>query len=186
MNAEDNKLIEEYLAGDTASFEKLVQKYLKPVYNFLFHLISDKAILDDLTQETFVKAWKNLERFDRSKNFKTWIFTIARNTAWDYLKKKKAIPFSAFEDEEGNNKLEQISDNAILPDEILMDAESKINLGEKLQELPAHYRALLLLHYKDELSLQEISVILKKPYNTVKSQHARALASLKKILFLSC
>lgn len=182
MDQEDNRLIEEYLAGDSGAFEKLVQKHLKPVYNFLFHLLSDKAILDDLTQETFVKAWKNISRFDREKNLKTWLFTIARNTAWDHLKKKRAIPFSAFEDEEGNNRLEQISDNAILPDEILMDADAKIDLEKKLQELPAHYRALLLLHYKDDLSLQEIAEILKKPYNTIKSQHARALASLKKIL----
>lgn len=182
MNAEDNKLIEDYLAGDGQAFDKLVQKYVKPVYNFLYHLMSDKAILDDLTQETFVKAWKNIRRFDQSKNFKTWIFTIARNTAWDYHKKKKTIPFSAFEDEVGNSQLKQISDNNILPDEILMDADAKINLEEKFKQLPANYSALLLLHYKDDLSLSEISDILKKPYNTIKSQHARALTSLKKIL----
>lgn len=182
MNTEDNKLIEDYLAGDGRAFEKLVQKYLKSVYNFLFHLLSDKSVLDDLTQETFVKAWKNLSRFDREKNFKTWIFTIARNSAWDHLKKKKALPFSAFEDDEGNNLLEQISDNNILPDDLLMNIESNFNLEEKLEKLPAHYRSLLLLHYKDDLTLQEIAEILKKPYNTVKSQHARALHALRKIL----
>jgi RNA polymerase sigma-70 factor (ECF subfamily) len=182
MDPEDKKLVEVFLDGDDLAFQELVRKYLKPVYNFLFRFVSDRAVLDDLTQETFVKAWKNLKRYDNSKSFKAWIFAIAKNTAFDYLKKKKTIPFSAFEDEDGNSQLDNISDEAILPDELLSQAEAQDNLEELLKKIPDHYRIILLMRYKDDLSLNEIAEVLGKSYNTIKSQHQRALEALKRII----
>lgn len=180
MDFDDNQLIENFLEGNQEAFEKLLSKHLKGVYNFLFQLTSDSSAVDDLAQVTFIKAWKNLEKFDKNKSFKAWIFTIAKNTAYDYFKKKKTIPFSNFIDEEGNNKLENISEGEILPDEILVRADSAKILEEKLEKIPAHYRIILTMRYKDDFSLQEIAQILEKPYNTIKSQHNRALLSLKK------
>ena len=113
MDFEDKKIIEEFLKGDESSFNLLVNKYLKPVYNFLFQLVGDRAATDDIAQDTFVKAWKSIKKFDIDRSFKTWIFTIAKNTAYDYFKKKKTIPFSSFIDEDGNNKLDNISDDNI-------------------------------------------------------------------------
>jgi len=180
MEKSDKQLLTEFLAGSDASFEQLVQRYLKPIYNFLYQFTKDKDTLDDLTQETFVKAWKNLEKFDRKKNFKTWLYTIAKNTAYDYLKKKKTVPFSFFENEAGNNHLENIPEENPLPDEIVFRKDLEKDLEKKLQALPDNYRILLMMRYKDDFSLQEIAEILNLPYNTVKSQHARALVNLKK------
>jgi RNA polymerase sigma-70 factor (ECF subfamily) len=178
-NQADRELIEKNLDGDGSAFSELVGRYLKPVYNFLFTLTGDQSTLDDLTQITFIKAWKNIHSFDESKSFKTWLFTIAKNTAYDHLKKKKTVPFSAFADEEGRNILEEINEDKPLPDEILERADLSQEIEKKLEEIPARYRMLLLLHYKDDFSLQEISQILEKPYNTIKSQHSRALQSLR-------
>jgi RNA polymerase sigma-70 factor, ECF subfamily len=182
MENDDKKLIAKFLDGDESAFEELLSKYLKPVYNFLYQLTSDKSALDDLTQETFIKVWKNIRKFDKDRNFKTWIFTIAKNTAYDYFKKKKTIPFSNFVDEEGNNKLENIADENIFPDELLIRNDSAKLIEEKLRELPEHYRLILTLHYKEDFSLSEIAEILKIPYNTVKSQHQRGLIKLRKLL----
>lgn len=179
---EDKEIIEDFLDGDECAFERLLDKYFKPVYNFLYQLIKDVSITDDMTQETFIKAWKNIKRFDREKNFKTWIFTIAKNTAYDYFKKKKTIPFSFFKDEEGNNKLENISENNILPDEMLERKDIAKELEKKLQEIPEKYRLILTLRYKDDFSLSEISQILDRPYNTIKSSHQRALKSLRDVM----
>jgi len=176
----DKQLVKDFLAGDEAAFSELVGKYLKPVYNFLHTIVRDRDILDDLTQETFLKAWKNLKKFDQEKNFKTWLFTIAKNTALDYLKKKKTVPFAWFENDEGYNKLENIEDEEKNLEELIGKKELEKNLEEKLNQLSADYRLLLLLRYKDGFSLQEIGDILGRPYNTIKSQHQRALASLKK------
>jgi len=180
MEKEDAKLVAEFLNGSEEAFEQLVNRYLKAIYNFLYQFTQDMDSLDDLTQETFIKAWKNIRKFDSEKNFKTWIFTIAKNTAYDFLKKKKTIPFSNFLDEDGKNQLEKVVEDGPRLEEVLDRQDVEKKLGEKLQEVPANYRIILLMHYKDDFSLQEIAEILNLSYNTVKSQHARALASLKK------
>jgi len=179
---EDKQLVKEFLDGNDYSFEKLLGKYLKPVFNFVYQLTGDMTASEDLTQESFVKAWKNIKKFDTEKSFKTWIFTIAKNTAYDYFKKKKTIPFSSFVDEEGNNRLENMSDGNILPDEILERKDIARELDKKINEIPKHYRIILLLRYREDLSLQEIAGILGKPYNTIKSGHQRALEKLRKLL----
>lgn len=206
MELDDKKSIREYLNGDEAAFSMLVKKYLKSVYNFLYRLTSDHSALDDLTQTTFIKAWKNIKKFDPSRSrfttlrgrsdkslapygtegsrsgFKTWLFTIAKNTAYDYFKKKKTIPFANFTDAEGSNKLENISDGDILPLELLERADAAKTLEGALAKISGQYRLILTMHYKDDFSLQEIAGILNLPYNTVKSQHQRGLKSLKDIL----
>ena len=180
--SDDKKLIEEFLEGNEQAFNILVKRHIKPVYNFLFQLSHDRSIIDDLAQETFVKAWKNIKKFDTERSFKAWIFTIAKNTAYDYFKKKKTIPFSNFVDDEGNNKLENLSDDSILLDEILDRKEVAKEIEEKLKEIPEKYRIILTLRYKEDFSLQEIAEILKVPYNTVKSGHNRALGKLKEVM----
>ena len=182
MEKTDQQLAKDFLEGDEAALEELVKKYLKPVYNFLHQFVNDKSALDDLTQITFIKAWKNLKRFNQGKSFKIWIFTIAKNTAYDFFKRKKTVPFSFFEDAEGNNKLENISEDEILPDELLEKADAARELEKALKKIPDHYRIILLMRYKNDCSLQEIAEILNLPYNTVKSQHQRGLLALKKIL----
>jgi len=183
MKLEDIKLVENFLAGDDGSFEILVKKYLKPVFNFLFQITSDRDTLDDLTQITFIKVWKNIKKFDETKNFKVWLFTIAKNTAFDHIKKKKTIPFSFFETDDGYNKLDEISEDSILPDKILEKKDLAKDLEEKLKKLSELYRIILLMHYKDDFSLSEIAEILDKPYNTIKSQHQRGLKVLKEKFF---
>lgn len=184
MDFEDNQLIEKFFGGDDLAFEQLLKKYLKSVYNFLNQLTKDSSVLDDLAQITFIKVWKNLSRFNQTKKFKVWLFAVAKNTAYDYLKKKKTLPFSSFSDAEGNNKLEKISEDKILPDEILERKELAEELEKKLKEIPDRYRIVLIMRYKDDFSLTEISQILGISYNTVKSLHSRGLARLKQA-FLS-
>ena len=178
----ENRIIERIFSGDEESFAEIVKIYLKPIYNFLYRLIGDRDAVEDLTQETFVKVWKNLKRFDRKRNFKTWIFTIAKNTAFDWLKKKKEIPFSIFTDEEGGSWLENVADENILPDEILERKNIAEELDKILQKIPPHYRATLLLCYKEDFFLHEIAEILGEPYNTIKSRHQRGLKMLRKAL----
>ena len=181
MEKNDQQLIVDFLAGSDASFEILVDRYLKVIYNFLYHLTGgDKMLADDLTQETFLKVWKNIKRFDLEKNFKTWLFVIAKNSAKDAWKKKKAIPFVLFENSDGYNKLDEIVENKALPDEILERVESSEELEKKMEKLSPRYKKLLFLRYKDDLSLSEIAQLFNVPYNTVKSQHQRALLELKK------
>jgi len=182
MERTDKKLIQDFLRGDEESFAVLVNRYLRMTYNFLYQITKDKNIIDDLTQETFLKAWKYIKKFDTEKNFKTWLFTIAKNTAFDYFKKKKTTPFAFFETEEGYNKLEKIVDTEKDLEEIIGKKELEKELDNKLEKISPVYRIVLILRYKDGFSIQEIAEILGKPQNTVKSQHQRALLALKKEL----
>ena len=135
-------------------------------------------------QETCIKVWKHLNRFDAKRSFKTWIFAIAKNTAFDALKKKRDLPFSVFfrgEDEEIEEPWsDRIVDEAPLPDELLARADAAKLLEQYLRVLPEGFQRILRLHYQDDFSLLEIAEILGEPYNTVKSRHGRALSGLRR------
>ena len=183
-NEEDIFLIKASRLGDESAFRKLLEKYLKSIYGFIYYLVRDSAVVEDLAQETFVKVWKNLSKFEKDKNFKTWLFTIAKNTALDYLKKKKTTPFSFFSDEEGSGVLENVAEDAIWPDEILAKKDVAREMERALEIIPEKYRVILTLHYREDFTLKEIAEILERPYNTIKAYHGRGLVRLKKA-FLS-
>jgi len=179
----DDQLIAEYLAGDEDAFTALVKNHLTPVYSFVYRLVGDARNTEDITQETFLKAWKHIRRFRPGSNFKTWLFTIAHRTAVDFLRKKKDLVFSDFENDKGENALlATTADSGPLPDEKSMDAFDAAKLEEALVQLPPLYREVLLLHYHNHLTFDAVAGIVGKPLNTVKSQHRRALLALRGLL----
>lgn len=183
QNRTDEQLVADYLKGDEESLNILVGRYLKPIYSFVYRYIRSAGDAEDVTQEAFIKAWSNLRKFDRQKKFKTWIFSIAKNTSIDWLRKKKAIPFRSFETENGGNRiLDTLLDPSPLPDELLERADLKRSLTSAIDRLSPKYQVVLFLRYNDHFTFREIAGSLGIPLHTVKSQHRRALISLKKLL----
>ncbi len=183
QNYTDEQLVVEYLAGDEESLEILIKRHLKPIYGFVYRYTGNEADAADITQDVFVKMWRQLKKFDVKRSFKAWLFTIAKNTALDFLKKKKVVPFSNFENADGNNILtETITDPAPLPPEIFERQELGELLNSVMKKLPLTYQEVLSLHYQDQLTFQEIAEILAEPLNTVKSRHQRAIILLRKYL----
>ena len=176
---EDHFLIKKYLNGDQGSLKMLIDKHTSSIYNFTSRFVRvDQS--KDITQEIFIKVWKNLKKFDTNKaQFKTWLFTIARNTITDYLRKKKTIPFSMI-GEDGFME-ETVEDEADLPDEIFQKLQDKEMLLKVLEEIPALYKEVLILHYQEDMTFKEIGEVLNKPLNTVKNYHFRAIKKLKDI-----
>jgi len=181
----DEEIIILYKNGEEEAFRDLVNRYTTPLYNFTARLAS-KNDASDIVQETFIKVWKNINRFDPKKaGFKTWIFTIARNTTTDFLRKKKSILFTDLEkeiDEDVISFAENIPDESLLPDATLQKLEDSEFLNKTLEKLRINYREVLILHYQEEMTFEEIGRVLDKPLNTVKSQHRRALIELRKII----
>ncbi len=179
----DEELILDYMKGNSPAFVELVNRYLKPVYNFSYRLCGNKNDAEEISQESFVKLWKNMKNFKQGQKFKTWLYTIVRNTTIDWMRKKKNISFSQFENEEGDNFFE---DNLVgiekTAHEIFEIGEQKAIIERLLNELTVQYREVLLLRYREGLDFEEIGKILKKSVNTVKSQHRRALLILRKKL----
>ncbi|KKU72723.1 MAG: RNA polymerase sigma factor, sigma-70 family [Parcubacteria group bacterium GW2011_GWA2_47_26] len=179
----DEQLIKDYLEGNKQTLEVLIGRYLKPIYGFVYRYLGDAHNAEDVTQDVFVKIWRNLKKFDRDKNFKTWIFTIAKNTCLDFLKKKRTVVFSEYETEDGENYLaDNIADLSPLPPEILERTDIAQMLSAVMQKLSPEHRVVLFLHYNDHLTFREIAEALEEPIHTVKSRHRRALIMLRKLL----
>lgn len=180
MEYSDHDLIVSYLAGDEESLKVLFGRYTNDIYNYARRMggLDDAS---DITSEVFIKVWKNLKNFNVKKaGFKTWIFMIARRTIIDYLRKRKNIPLSYLDNEEvGTSYSDSISDDQPLPD-IAFDKEIDVKtLNTILESISPPHREVLTLYYQEDMTFDEIGKVLDKSINTVKSQHRRALISLR-------
>jgi RNA polymerase sigma-70 factor (ECF subfamily) len=185
METSDAQLVLESLDGREASFAIIIDRHLAGVYHFANRYVRNAADAEDIAQETFIRAWKHLKKFDTSKNLKTWLFTIAKNASLDLLKKKKPLAFSNIT--EAESELESFLAPYIASGEVpevLVDQKFlKEDIDVALAKLPPAYRAVLALRYNEHLKFREIAEVLREPIDTVKSKHRRGLALLKNILF---
>ena len=181
VDINDEQLVAEYLVSEKEEvFRVLLNKYTKPVYNFLRYMIGNTDA-EDITQEVFIKVWKNLKRYKPGQSFKTWLFAIAKNSAIDFLRKKKALNFSDLENADDDFSFsETIASKDLLPDEALQKLQNSEFLNKLLNQLSTEHKTILLLHYQEEMTFDEIGKILKKPLNTIKSYHRRAILELRK------
>jgi RNA polymerase sigma-70 factor, ECF subfamily len=179
----DSELVEEVLDGSEAALKQLVDRHLPAVYTFCLRYTGSPEDAQDAAQETFLKAWKSLGRFDRSKSLRTWLFAIAKNSATDLMRKRKSVPFSKFDSTDESNVLtDTLADPEPLPDEIFESRSLATEVQTALSELSARDQTILSLRYQEEQSFEDIARILKLPANTVRSLHRRALIALRKLL----
>ena len=179
----DEELVELAKKGDDASYQELMRRSLKPVYNFVYTYVRTPEETDDITQDTFFKAWKFINQFKSEKKWRPWIFTIARNTALDHIKKKRAVPFSNLDDKDSSLQFsENIEDTEPLADQLFENAQNATEISVALKTLRAEYQSVIMLHYHQELTFEEIASVMGTPMNTVKSWHRRALEDIRRIL----
>ena len=184
MDPSDEELIVAFIDGDDAAYATLVERHLKAVYSFVMRFVGDAHDAEDITQDTFLKAWKSAKQYrEEASKFKTWILRIARNTAIDHLRKRKNVPFSQFDTDEGVNLLaETVADPEALPDELFASVQDAEVVRKAVDRLAPEAREILLLHYTNGLTFLEIGETLGEPQNTVKSRHHRAILNLRKML----
>lgn len=183
MEKSDKQLVWDYLNGDETALNFIIKRHLKLVYNFAYRLTGNAQVSEDISQETFIKIWKNIKKYDPNQEFKTWLLAIAKNTAIDWIRKRKDFVFSSFETEEGKNMLTDfLADYAPRPDKIAIQAEDKEFIGWLLDQLSQEDREIISLHYNDNLTFEKIGRILDRPLNTVKSRHHRTLFFLKNLI----
>lgn len=179
----DQEYVVASLAGDDAAFAFLVEKYTSAVYKFSYRYVRNGGDAEDIAQEAFIRAWKNLKQFDVSKSFTTWLFTIAKNASLDLIKKKKPALFSTLSDDD--DVIEAILAPHITVQERQEDAFDrallKSGLNGILAKLPPHYQKVMVLRYRDNLKFREIAETLREPIDTIKSRHRRGLALLKEL-----
>jgi RNA polymerase sigma-70 factor (ECF subfamily) len=181
--ADEQELIEQAQAGDDSAFDTLVARHLPSVYRFITRFTGKPDLAEDAAQETFVKAWRNIKRFDPARPLAPWLLQIARNAATDLLRKeKRTLPFAQIESDEGLTFAEREADTEPRADELFARAESAEEVRNALAQLAPREQTLLALRYDDELPFEEIATILGVPASTVRSIHRRALLRLKAAL----
>ena len=165
---DDKTIIKQYLQGDEKSLEILIKKYLNPIYGFVYKNVGNIAGAEDITQEVFIKVWKNLKKFDLEKEFKPWIFQIAKNASIDYLRRKKNISYELPENLKEKSK------------DIINTLSDKKEAKEVIKNLPVKEAKLINLRFKDGLGFKEIAEIFKESVNTIKSRYRRIIIKLRK------
>jgi RNA polymerase sigma-70 factor (ECF subfamily) len=175
--SQDSQLIENYLKGDEKSLELLIAKYLKVIYGFVYKQVGSIGDAEDISQEVFIKVWKNIKKFDQNKNFKPWLFQIAKNTSIDFMRKKKTIPFSKFENEKGQNVLlENLSSKSA---SILDILSNKNIVSLAMQGLNEKEQKIINLRHEQGMSFKEISEVFQESINTIKSRYRRIINNIK-------
>lgn len=177
---EDLKWVRKAKNGNSKAFEKLVLKYQKPIYVAVRKIVLDHNDTNDIVQDTFVKAYTNLNRFDEQFTFYPWLHRIAINTTLNF--RAKASRMQAFSTNSDGDKIQQINKNSENPLEEVIEKELNAQVSEALERLPFDQRMVFILRTSEELSYQEISVQLDISIGTVMSRLSRARAKLKELL----
>ena len=178
----ENQLIKKAAKGDPNAFETLMLQYQTPVYNLCFRILGNPEDAADMTQETFLKAWKNLEGFHMESSLSTWLYRLANNCCLDLLRSKKRKPTISIvrEDEEGEELAFDPVDPSPQPDELLIKKEENQILQQALMSLDEQQRSILTLRVVNDMSYEDISQALQIKEGTVKSRLARARENLRK------
>jgi len=180
---EDVQLVEEALGGNQLSFQLLIERYQERIFALARHYTRSAVEVEDIVQDTFLKAYRRLETFQRQSSFSTWLYRIAVNTALDFLKRMGRSPVQAVEDPELSAspvRAQAGSGVAVAaPDARLRREEIARITAEVLAELPEIFRTVLVLREFEDLSYQQMADVLGISIGTVESRLFRARARFK-------
>ncbi|MFQ6103322.1 MAG: sigma-70 family RNA polymerase sigma factor [Candidatus Glassbacteria bacterium] len=174
----DEELIALFLEGERSRFRELVGRYDQRLLNFIYRLIGDRERAEDLVQETFIRVYKHIKRFDPDKKFSTWLYTIASNLAKNELRNRTRNPIVLFQnivrDWEDDHKPLEFLDNSKRPDDLYMKRHLREMVENAVEKLPSHHRIVFILRETEGKSYEEIAEITGCSLGTVKSRLNRA------------
>ena len=175
----DESLMLQYQNGEQAAFETLYRRYKDVLYRYFVKHCSDKQQSEELYQEVWIKLIKSTARYKPKAKFKTYLFTIAHNTLVDFYRKAKPTQIVEFEDAEMTEDFTYNSAPVALPeDEFTLKQKSKLFM-QTLEALPADQKEAAILHFEQEMSVQEIAEITQVKMETAKSRLRYAKNKLK-------
>ncbi len=177
----DFALVQRAKAQDRAAFNEIVLRYKSKVYNYIYRQVESAADAEDLTQETFVRAYLSINSFQSRASLNTWLFRIATNLCIDQGRKEKRsrsllAPRSSDED---NYVEQEVPDSSFDPQELALNTELGTKLDAALRSLPEKLRTVILLYDIEGLSYEEISAILDCPLGTIKSRIFNARSAMR-------
>ncbi len=180
----DFHLVVKAREGSQKAYADLMHRYKDSIYFMVLKMVNNKEDANDLTVETFAKAFEKLDKYQPEYAFSTWLFRVATNNCIDFIRKKKLNTMSihGMMDDDGEDKTLQIKADVLNPEESSIKKQQTEELKLLIENLPIRYRDLITLRYFDELSYEEIAQQLDLPLGTVKAQLFRARYLLGNIL----
>ena len=180
----DTALVQRAQANDRAAFNEIVLRYKGKVYNFIHRMIPSMQDAEDLTQETFVRAYLSIRSFQSRASLNTWLFRIATNLCIDYGRRSKktqgmVMSLSAETEDDESESQRDIPDHEFDPQRLLLNKELGAQLDRALRDLPDKLRTVVLLYDIEGLPYDEIAAIAGCPLGTVKSRLFNARAALR-------
>jgi RNA polymerase sigma-70 factor (ECF subfamily) len=184
--AEVSMLIEAHLKGDPRAFGQIVARYQVRLLNFVYRMIGDRERAEDLVQEAFLRVHRHLNRFDRSRKFSTWVYTIASNLAKNELRNRGRSPLVTFEQarphDEQDSRAVDFEDKDNRPDDLFDQRTLKALVDETVAKLSSHHREVFVLRELEGKSYEEIAEIMHCNLGTVKSRLNRARQSFAELI----
>jgi RNA polymerase sigma-70 factor (ECF subfamily) len=175
-------MIAEILAGQTEAFHELIRPYERSVYLMALSLLHNEAEAEDVAQEAFIKAYRNLGRFRSESRFSTWLIAIALNEARARLRRKQPRLTDSIDDPEGSIVPAQLTDWREIPSETLERQEMRSLIRRALEALPRAYREVFVLRELEERNVKETADTLGITVASVKMRLHRARMMLQKQL----
>ena len=171
-------LVAAHLAGDGQAFQELVQRYRGRLLSFVNRIIGDRERAEDLVQEAFLRVYRHLHRFDSTKKFSTWIYTIAGNLAKNELRNRSRSPLVLYQslrprDDDEQRPL-QFEDSSSRPDDMFAHRHLQEAVQATVATLPPHHREVFVLRELEGRSYEEIASLTRCNLGTVKSRLNRA------------
>src|SRR5437868_12725249 len=183
---DDAAVVSAFLAGEERPFQEVVDRYQGRLLSFIYRTIGDREKAEDLVQEVFIRVYRHIGRFDRSKKFSTWIYTIASNLAKNELRNRSRNPLVLFQTIKKNwqedDRPLQFEDATSRPDDLYRKPHLPQLGEESVAQLPAHHREVFVLRELEGKSDEEIAEITDCNLGTAKSRLNRARTSFAEII----
>ena len=181
----DQKLVEKAQKGDKQAFGILVEKYHKKLYRLLSRMVRDQSEIEDIVQDSFIKAYRAINNFRGDSAFYTWLYRIGVNTAKNHLmalgRRPKAMNDVELEEIENFEEAGDLRSYET-PESVMMTKEIAATVNETIEHLPEELRSAITLREMDGLSYEEIAEIMDCPIGTVRSRIFRARESISEKL----
>lgn len=183
---DDSAVVKRFLEGEQRAFGILVDRYDNRLVNFVYRTIGDRERAQDLVQETFIRVYRHLHRFDPTKKFSTWIYTIASNLAKNELRNRSRNPLVFFQtikkNWEADHRPLEWEDHSYRPDDLYRKRHLRAVVEKAVSELPEHHRVVFVLRELQGKTYEEISQITAVNLGTVKSRLNRARNNFARIV----
>lgn len=173
---DDRRLIERFLNGEEGSFNLLVERYKERIYLLVWRMVRNREDALDLSQEVFVKAYKNLKGFRHESNFYTWLYRIAVNLSLNFTRREKFKSFLSLSD-----LSEKLSSGSSPAEDIERHQLSGL-IDRAVMKLPEKQRTVFILRHYEEMSVKEVAELLGKSEGAIKANHYQAIRKLQEYL----